>query len=420
EEIQYKVGFFHFNLLWLASALTGTLMALDLLLFYFFWELMLIPLYFLIGIWGHENRIYAALKFFIFTQFSSLLMLLSILGLYFLHGQSTGTYTFDYFALLGTTLAPLTAIWLMSGFFIAFGVKLPLVPLHPWLPDAHTEAPTAGSVQLAGLVLKVAAYGFIRFLIPLFPGAAATIAPLAMSLGVIGILYAAVLAFAQTDLKRLVAYTSISHMGFVILGIFSWNTYALQGAIILMLSHGISTGALFILVGELQERTHTRDLRRMGGLWDTAPKMGRVGLLFAVASLGLPALGNFVGEFLILLGTYQAAPLFAILATLGFIVATVYSLVMVQRIFSGPNKDAWKFPDLNTRELLIMTVLIVLIFWLGLYPQPVLDTSQRSFDALQLNTQTVEVPEYLKLPTGSIDRIIGDLKLPGIGRGGGS
>jgi NADH-quinone oxidoreductase subunit M len=412
KEIQYKVGFFHFNLLWIATALTGAFLAVDLLVFYFFWELMLIPLYFLIGIWGHENRIYAALKFFIFTQFSSLLMLLSILGLYFVHGQNTGVYTFDYVALLGTNIAPTTAMWLMLGFFIAFGVKLPVIPLHTWLPDAHTEAPTAGSVDLAGLVLKVAGYGFIRFLIPIFPEAAAKIAPVAMALGVIGIIYAAILAFAQTDLKRLVAYTSISHMGFVLLGIFSWNPYALQGAVIIMLAHGISTGALFILVGELSERTHTRDLRLMGGLWDTAPKMGRVGLLFALASLGLPGLGNFVGEFLVLLGTYQAAPVFAILATLGFIVATVYSLLMVQRIFTGPNKQGWRFPDLDTRELAMMTILVVVILFLGLYPQPVLDTSQRAFGAMQQYVQQINFPEYQTYHPGSFDQAIERINIP--------
>jgi NADH-quinone oxidoreductase subunit M len=376
KEIQNKVGFFHFNILWIVAALTGVFLALDLFVFYFFWEMMLVPLYFMIGIWGHENRIYAALKFFIFTQIGGLLMLLSILGLYFAHGLSTGIYTFDYVALIGTSLSPIVAFLLMMGFFLAFAVKLPVVPLHTWLPDAHTEAPTAGSVILAGLVLKAAGFGFIRMLVPLFPSAAIKIAPYAMTLGVIGILYGAFLAFAQTDLKRLVAYTSISHMGFVILGIFAFNTLALQGAIVIMLAHGISTGALFILVGGLSDRMHTRDLRRMGGLWDTAPRMGRIGLLFALASLGLPGLGNFIGEFLVLLGVYKTSALLAILATLGFIVATVYSLWMVQRIFSGPNKEGWKFPDLDRRELVVMSVLTLAILILGLYPQPVLNTSK--------------------------------------------
>ncbi len=383
KEIQHHVGFFHFNLLWILTALTAVFLSLDLFLFYFAWEIMLPPLYFLIGIWGHERRIYAATKFFIFTQLSGLFMLISILGLYIVHGQSTGVYTFEYGALLHTTISPTLAMWLMLGFLVAFAVKLPVVPLHTWLPDAHTEAPTAGSVDLAGLVLKVAAYGMIRMLIPLFPAQAARIAPIVMVMGVIGILYGAVLAFAQTDLKRLVAYTSISHMGFVLIGIFSWNQIALQGAVIIMLAHGISTGALFILVGALYNRMHTRDLNKMGGLWEVVPRMGRIGLLFALASLGLPGLGNFVGEFLVLQGTFQTYPTIAVFATLGFVVATVYSLWMVQRIFTGPNKEAWEFPDFDRREMTIMTAMIIVIFVLGLYPQPFLNTTQAALQAAQ-------------------------------------
>lgn len=387
NEIQYKTGFFYFNLLWILTALVGVFLALDLFLFYFFWELMLLPLYFLIGIWGHENRIYASWKFFIFTQLGGLLMLVSILGLYFVHGQSTGVYTFDYVQLLGTNLAPTTAFLLMMGFFMAFAVKLPIVPLHTWLPDAHTEAPTAGSIILAGLILKAAGYGFIRILLPLFPQAARQIAPVAMALGVAGILYAALLAFAQTDLKRLIAYTSVSHMGFVVMGIFAHNQLALQGAIIIMLAHGISTGALFFLAGALYERVHTRDLNRLGGLWATVPRMGRVGLLFALASLGLPGLGNFVGEFLVLLGTYKVNAPVAVFATLGFIVATVYSLWMVQRIFSGPNAEDWKIPDFDLRELVVATLMVLAILGLGLYPDPVLRTSQQAIQSIQQAAQ---------------------------------
>jgi NADH-quinone oxidoreductase subunit M len=386
EGIQDRLGFFHFNLLWTLAAIIGVFLALDLFLFYFFWELMLVPLYFLIGIWGHENRIYATLKFFIFTQASGLFMLLAILGLYFVHGASTGVYTFDYTQLLGTALAPSTAFWLMLGFFVAFGVKLPVFPVHTWLPDAHTEAPTAGSVYLAGLVLKVGAYGFLRFLIPLFPQAALGFAPVAMALGVIGIIYGAVVAFGQTDLKRLVAYTSVSHMGFVLLGLFAWNPLALQGALVVMLAHGFSTGALFILVGDLGDRMHTRDMNRMGGLWTTVPRIGGVSMVFAMASLGLPGLGNFVGEFLVLLGVYRVNVTLAVLATLGFIVSTVYSLWMMQRAFFGPNQAGWKLPDATARELAIMAVMIALIVGLGLYPQPVLDTAQRALDALQSYT----------------------------------
>lgn len=383
SEIQERIGFFHFNLMWILAGIIGVFLAMDLFLFYFFWEVMLIPMYFLIGIWGHENRNYAAVKFFIFTQASGLLMLLSILGLYFMHGSATGVYTFDYMKLLGVSLTPAAAMWLMLGFLAAFMVKLPVVPLHNWLPDAHTEAPTAGSVILAGLLLKTGAYGLLRFVLPLFPEAAAAFAPVAMLLGVIGILYGAKLAFAQVDFKRLVAYTSVSHMGFVILGVFAMNELALQGVVMQMLCHGISTGALFILAGNLQERIHTRDLNRMGGLWEKVPRMGGVGMLFALASLGLPGLGNFVAEFLTLLGTFQANILMTILASLGLVAATIYSLRIVQRVFHGGKTEEWSVTDLNLREMIVMVSMIVVIVWLGLFPQPVLNTARPALKAVQ-------------------------------------
>ncbi|MHB8168949.1 MAG: NADH-quinone oxidoreductase subunit M [Thermoleophilia bacterium] len=383
QGIRYRLGFFHFNLLWILAAIVGVFLAVDLFLFYFFWELMLVPLYFLIGIWGHENRIYATLKFFIFTQASSLVMLAAILGLYVIHGRGTGVYTFDYSALLGTQLSSFTGTMLMLGFFVAFAVKLPVVPLHTWLPDAHTEAPTAGSVDLAGLVLKVGAYGMLRFLVPLFPRAAAAFAPVAMTLAVAGIIYGAVLAFSQRDLKRMIAYTSISHMGFVLLGIFAWNQLALEGAVIVMLAHGISTGALFVLVGDLQDRMHTRDLDRMGGLWSIVPRLGGVGMLFALASLGLPGLGNFVGEFLVLLGAWQVNIPLTVLASLGFIFSTVYSLWLVQRAFHGENTNRWRLPDYNRRETGIMAAMIAAIVALGLYPQPVIDTASGALQTLR-------------------------------------
>ncbi len=291
-------------------------------------------------------------------------------------------YTFDYNQLQQTPLAGPTAMWLMLGFLIAFIVKLPAVPFHTWLPDAHTEAPTAGSVILAGLLLKTGAYGLLRFVVPLFPGAAANFAPVGMLLGALGILYGAALAFAQVDLKRLVAYSSVSHMGFVLLGVFAWNELALQGVVIQMISHGISTGALFILVGSLQERIHTRDIRRMGGLWPVAPRMGGMALFFALASLGLPGLGNFVAEFLILLGAYPANRVMTILATIGLVLATVYSLWMFQRTFHGPNREDWKLPDLSAREMGLMAALIIAIVWLGLYPQPFLNTARPALQEL--------------------------------------
>jgi NADH-quinone oxidoreductase subunit M len=340
-------------------------------------------MYFLIAIFGHERRVYASVKFFIFTQLSGLLMLLAILGLYFIHGRNTGVYTFNYLQLLGTAMSSSAALWLMLGFLIAFLVKLPAVPVHTWLPDAHTEAPTAGSVVLAGLLLKTGAYGLLRFVVPLFPQAALDFRPVAMVLAVIGILYGALMAFAQTDLKRLVAYTSISHMGFVLLGVFAWNDLALQGTVMQMLCHGISTGALFILVGALQERIHTREMGRMGGLWATAPRMGGVGMVFALASLGLPGLGNFVGEFLILLGAYQVSVSLTVLAAVGLVSAAVYSLWMVQKTFHGLRQEEQKFADLSAREMAVFAVLIATIVWMGLYPQPLLKTAKPALEALQ-------------------------------------
>lgn len=386
--IQTGIGFFHFNLLWCISAFASIFMALDLFLFYFSWEVMLVPLYFLIAIWGYEERrVYAAIKFFIFTQLSGLLMLVSILGLYFVHGRATGVHTFNYLELIGTPMSPGTSFLLMLGFFAAFAVKLPVVPFHPWLPDAHTEAPTAASVILAGLVLKVGAYGFLRFLIPLFPKSAFDFAPVAMLLGVVSIVYGASLSFAQRDLKRLVAYSSISHMGFVILGIFAWNQLAMQGALMIMLAHGISTGALFVLVGDLHERIHTRDLDRMGGLWSFLPRIGAAAMVLAMASLGLPGMGNFVGEFLVLLGTYRVSVPLAAAATVGFVVATVYSLWIIQRVFHGAQAtsgtDRWSLYDMTAREGVVMLMMIASLLWLGLYPQTELNTARRALEELQ-------------------------------------
>jgi NADH-quinone oxidoreductase subunit M len=373
-EIQEGVGFFHLNLMWILAGITGVFLALDLFLFYFAWELMLVPMYFLIAIWGHGRRVYAAVKFFIFTQLSGLLMLVSILALYFLHHKATGVYTFDYSELLNTPIPAGAAMWIMLGFFIAFAVKLPMVPLHPWLPDAHTEAPTAGSVILAGLLLKTGGYGLIRFVLPLFPEAARSFAPVAMVLAVVGILYGAIVAFGQTDLKRLVAYTSISHLGFVLLGVFAFTPLALTGAVVTMLAHGISTGALFVIAGALQHRMHTREMDRMGGLWDTMPKMGGAALFFALGSLGLPGLGDFVGEFLVLLGTWPRSRVLTAIAAVGILAATLYALRLVQRTFHGPNVHEWRLPDLNAREFLVLGAMMAVLLWLGLYPQPVLDT----------------------------------------------
>jgi NADH-quinone oxidoreductase subunit M len=386
-EIQDRTGFFHLQLMLVLTGINGVFLAMDLFVFYFFWELMLVPMYFLIDLWGHERRHYAAVKFFLFTQVSGLLMLIAILGLYFIHGLSTGVYTFDYMQLLHLPVKGAASFWLMLGFFIAFAVKLPVLGVHSWLPDAHTEAPTAGSVILAGLLLKTGAYGLLRFVIPLFPAASSDFAPAAMVLAVMGILYGAVLAFAQTDLKRLVAYTSVSHMGFVLLGIYAGNTLSLQGAVMQMLCHGVSTGVLFIIVGALQERIHTRNMGDMGGLWATVPRMGAVTLFFALASLGLPGLGNFVAEFLVLLGAYKVNYVITAIAALGFVVAVVYSLWMIQRVFLGPEQVSAahnrRLPDFGVREMAVMGVMMLVLVWMGLYPQPVFDIAKRPLESIQ-------------------------------------
>ncbi len=392
KEINESTGFFHFNILWILAGITGVFLSMDLFLFYFFWELMLVPMYFLISIWGHENRVYASYKFFIYTQASGLLMFLAILTLYFIHAKNTGVYTFDYMQLLGTKMNGSTAMVLMIGFLFAFLVKLPVVPLHNWLPDAHTEAPTAGSLILAGLLLKTGAYGLLRFVIPLFPLASEKFAPIGMLLGVIGILYGAKLAFAQTDLKRLVAYTSVSHMGFVMLGVYAFNQLAYQGVVMQMIAHAISTGALFILVGQLQERIHTRDISKMGGMWKQVPVMGGIGLIFSMASLGLPGLGNFIAEFLILTGTFKASVLMTCLASLGLIGSALYSLRILQKVFYGKESVQWTIKDIGLRERFISGVLIIIIFYLGFAPQWVFDTAEPALTK-SLNAITTKNPE---------------------------
>jgi NADH-quinone oxidoreductase subunit M len=381
-EIHSRVGFFHLNLLFMIAGIVGTFISLDLFLFYFFYELMLVPLYFVIGIWGAERRVHASLKFFIFTQGGGLLMLIAILGLYFAHIAAGAAASFDYKDLIGTGLSFKTGMWLMLGFLAAFAVKLPAVPLHTWLPDAHTQAPSAGSVILAGLVLKVGGYGMLRFLWPLFPEASAAFATTGMVIGVVGILYGALMAFAQTDVKRLVAYSSVSHMGFVMLGVFAWNRYALVGALVVMLAHGISTGALFTIVGQMYERLHTRDMDKLGGLWSAAPRMGGTWLFFAAASLGLPGLGNFVGEVLVLVGVFAVSPAIAAVAALGLVASAIYSLWMVQRVLHGPNKNKIQTSDLNAREWAIHATLIAATLWVGLYPQTFINIAMPAFDRM--------------------------------------
>lgn len=394
RDIRTGIGFFHLNLMWILAGIAGVFLAMDFFLFYFAWELMLVPMFFLIAIWGHERRRYAAIKFFLFTQLSGLLMLIAIVALVARHYAATGVFTFEVGALLATPLSRAAATWILLGFFAAFMVKLPMFPFHTWLPDAHTEAPTAGSVVLAGLLLKTGAYGMLRFVLPLAPHAAPAIAPAAMVLAAIGILYGGLLAYAQSDLKRLVAYTSVSHMGFVLLGIFAaalappgsaTARYALDGVVLEILCHGFSTGALFVVAGLLQERLHTRAMERMNGLWEIMPRLSGAGLFFALAAVGLPGLGNFVAEFLILLGTFPVSLGLAIAAAIGILVSTFYGVELVQRAFHGPNRHHWQAPDLNLREALALAPIMAVLLWLGLYPQPI-------FRAATFGLQAIAAP----------------------------
>ena len=383
DEIDAGQGFFQFNILWVMAGVVGVFTALDLFLFFFFWEVMLIPMYFLIAIWGHENKGYASMKFFLFTQISGLLMLLAILALVFLHYRASGEITFSYHKLLDANIDPATGVWLMLGFFVAFATKLPAVPVHTWLPDAHTQAPTAGSVILAGILLKTGAYGLIRFAVPLFPEASTDLAFWGMLVGAVSILYGGFMAFSQSDFKRLVAYSSIAHMGFILVGIYAFNEVGMQGAIVTMVAHGFSTAALFMMAGAIQQRLHTREMSRMGGLWVRAPRMGAMTLFFVVASVGMPGLGNFVGEFLALLGAFEKSVPLAVAATIGIVVAAVYGLYLMQRSFQGtPNPDVAEMRDFGPREMSVMILMAVALVWLGVYPQPVLDVAGATISSL--------------------------------------
>lgn len=388
NEIKHYVGFFHLNLLWILGAVIGVFLAMDLFLFFIFWELMLVPMYFLIALWGHKaetgrSRISAATKFFIYTQASGLIMLIAILGLVFINYQAKGVMSFAYEDLLNVPMSDSVQFLLMLGFFIAFAVKMPIVPLHGWLPDAHSQAPTAGSVDLAGILLKTAAYGLLRFSLPFFPEASAQFAPVVMVFGLIGIFYGAWMAFSQTDIKRLIAYTSISHMGFVLIAIYTGSEIAYQGAVIQMVAHGLSAAALFIICGQIYERLHTRDMRLMGGLWARIRWIPALTLAFAAANLGMPGTGNFVGEFMILIGSFNVAPTIIVIATFALVFASAYSLIMVQRAFFGSAKSEEPLEGMNKREMSIIITLLVLLILLGVYPQPILETSSGAMSHVQ-------------------------------------
>ena len=390
--IQRRERAFYGMMLVLTTGMIGAFVALDLFLFYIFWELMLIPMYFLIGIWGGERRIYSAVKFFLFTAAGSLLMLVAIVVLVFMHSQAFGAPSFAYEDLLRLQIPGTTQLWLFGAFGLAFAVKVPIFPLHTWLPDAHVEAPTAGSVILAGVLLKMGIYGFLRFSIPLFPMAAThpTVVGILLVLGLIGILYAAWVAAVQPDAKKLVAYTSVAHLGFVVLGVFGYTTQGLEGGILQMVNHGISTGALFLLVGMLYERRHTRLIAEFGGIARRMPFFAFALVVVALSSIGLPGTNGFVGEFLILVGTFRTHPVLVSVATTGVIFAACYMLPMVQRVLFNPleREENQDLTDLTWRERSILTPMLILIVVIGVLPGPFLSRTSASVEALLDRVET--------------------------------
>jgi NADH-quinone oxidoreductase subunit M len=384
--IHKKERAFYALLLLLETGVLGVFLSMDLFLFYVFFELTLVPMYFIVGVWGGERRIYAAVKFFLYTAFGSLLMLVAILYLYFRARAAHGTGTFAYMDLLDVTLTLKEQLWLFAAFALAFSIKVPVFPLHTWLPDAHVEAPTPGSVVLAAVLLKMGTYGYVRFLLPLFPGAAQheTVVAVMLALGTIGILYAAWVAAVQPDAKKLVAYTSVAHMGFVVIGVFGLTVNGIQGGLMVMISHGLSTGALFLLLGMLYERRHSRLIADFGGLSEVAPWLATAFVITALASIGLPGTSGFVGEFLALLGTFETHPWTAGIATLGVIFAAYYMLPMVQRIFFNRLTDDHNrtMHDLTRRELAILIPLIALMLWIGVQPAALMRRMEPSVEAV--------------------------------------
>jgi NADH-quinone oxidoreductase subunit M len=402
SSISYRLREFLISMLALETGMIGVFVALDLFLFYLFWEVMLVPMYFLIGVWGGERRVYAAIKFVIYTVIGSLLMLAGIIAIYYLHGQATQVYTFDIVAITTDAktfafLTPTAQRWLFWAFGLAFFIKVPLFPFHTWLPDAHVEAPTAGSVILAGVLLKMGTYGLMRFNLPLFPDAARQYAPLIASLAVTGITYGALVAMVQPDLKKLVAYSSVSHLGLVVLGIFSFSDQGLEGAIYQMLNHGISTGALFIIVGMIYDRRHTRLIAELGGLANVMPVFSALLLVVTLSSIALPLTNGFVGEFLILVGTFTSsvlpyARLFATLGASGMVLSAVYMLWMYQRVIFGEvrNPANLKLSDIDGRERVVLAPIAVLIFLMGIYPSLFLSQQHATVKAIRTRVAPVE------------------------------
>ena len=389
NSIKTKAKEFYISILIMEGAMIGVFCALDFMLFYLFWEAMLIPMYLLIGVWGGPNRIYAAVKFFLFTLVGSVLMLVGIIVLYY---QAGGT--FSILELMTKTYPYKLQLWLFWAFFAAFAVKVPMFPVHTWLPDAHTEAPTAGSVILAAVLIKMGAYGFIRFSLPLFPEASKAMTPVMLTLSVIAIIYGAVICLAQTDLKRLIAYSSVSHMGFVTLGIFALNLQGMEGGILQMINHGVVTGALFLSVGMIYDRTHTRQIADYGGVASVMPVYASMFMVFTLASIGLPATNGFIGEFLIILGGFKANQWAGVLAATGIIIGAGYMLWLYQRVFfMKTNQKVAGLADINLREIITLLPMIILIFWIGVYPNAFLGFMHESVKHLLERVNAGSMPE---------------------------
>jgi len=400
--ITFRVKEYMISFLFLETGMVGALVALDLILFYVFWEVMLIPMYLLIGVWGDpKRRIYAAVKFFLFTMAGSVLMLVAILILYFINQRATGVSTFDVLELYKLGLPVGTQYWLFAAFALAFAIKVPMFPFHTWLPDAHTEAPTAGSVILAGVLLKMGTYGFIRFAIPLFPKAALELMPLVSILAIIGIIYGALVSMMQPDLKRLVAFSSVSHLGYVMLGMFALNMQGVEGSIYQMLNHGISTGSLFLLVGMVYERRHTRMIADFGGLSKVMPIYAAFFMIVTLSSIGLPGTNGFVGEFLILLGAFRSNVVYGVLAATGVILGAAYMLWMFQRVMFGKitRPENEKLQDVSAREITVLVPMVIMIFLMGIYPK------------LFFSKMDVTVEKFLKDVRGRIEMKV-DLATP--------
>ncbi len=378
--VEKNVKEFNIAMLVLQTAMIGVFCALDFVLFYLFWEMMLIPMYLLIGVWGGKRKIYAALKFFVYTMAGSVLMLFAILVLYFEYHSKTGVYTFDILKYHNMGLNPMLQFWMFLCFFIAFAIKVPVWPFHTWLPDAHVEAPTAGSVILAGILLKMGTYGFLRFSLPIFPDAAVSASWWISWIAIIGIIYGALVAMVQSDIKKLVAYSSVSHLGFVVLGTFAFTMHGIAGGLLQMINHGISTGGLFLIVGMLYERRHTREISEYGGITSVMPKFAMVFVIVTLSSIGLPLTNGFIGEFMILLGVFDANRIYAAIAAIGIILGAVYMLWMFRRVMFGEvtNEKNKTLKDLSLREFIYMAPLLVAIFVLGVYPNPILDKMEVS------------------------------------------